>query len=151
MGMGVTGGSHNGYAVLGQSENGIGVKGWGFATTGSAIGVQGISKSPSGVGVSAENPGGGQALRVQGQASFSTAGLATIAKGQKSITVAPGFDIAPTSKVFVSLQSWGGTLKTVDQERDREHVHHLARRELHSIRLGGLVRDQLEKAMGGGR
>lgn len=82
---------------------------------GGAIAIEGTAGSggSGGIGVAAQGDQGAIALRVTGPAVFSSSGVATIAKGQKSVTVTPGFDIGTTSKVFVTLQSWGGTLKTV--------------------------------------
>ena len=56
---------------------------------------------------------------MQGAALFSTAGLATIAKGDASVVVTPGVDITEDSKVLATLQSDpGGNTAVHRVERD---------------------------------
>ena len=57
--------------------------------------------------------GTGRALSVNGRASFSTAGLSTIASGSKSVLVDPGCDIVATSKVLATLQTSAGGTSTI--------------------------------------
>jgi hypothetical protein len=44
---------------------------------------------------------------------FSSAGLATIPQGKTHVTISPGLDITPETKVLATLQSAGGTLSRV--------------------------------------
>ena len=57
----------------------------------------------------------GTALRTQGHVRFSSAGLATIAAGTRSVTVNPGMDITASSKVLVTLQSSPGGTTTIQR------------------------------------
>jgi hypothetical protein len=121
-GIGVRGASATGVhglgrvqGILGETDGGAlgaGVFGRANLDTGTSRGVVGTARSAAGIGVFAEHTAAGRALAVQGQASFSTSGLVTIARGRSSVVVSPGFDIGPTSKVFVTLQSAGGTLRS---------------------------------------
>lgn len=90
-----------GPGVFGFSEgSGPGVRG---AGVGSNPGVEGQS-SGTGAGVLALNDGSGPALEVQGPATFSRSGLATIGAKEKSVTVSfPG--VTPTSMVLATLQT----------------------------------------------
>ncbi len=90
-----------GPGVFGFSEGtGPGVRG---ASVGSNPGVEGQS-SGTGPGVLALNDGSGPALEVQGPATFSRSGVATIAAKTRSVTVSfPG--VTPTSMVLATLQT----------------------------------------------
>ena len=93
-----------------SSSSGRGVLGRATASSGAdAIGVEGFTNSPAGAGVKAINQSSGVALRVQGQVTFSTAGLVHIGAGSRSAQVGPGVDISNSSKVLAMLQSNGGT------------------------------------------
>ena len=83
---------------------------------GPVLGVLGTSAD--GIAVSAQSANG-VALDVQGAALFSTAGLATIAKGDASVVVTPGVAITEDSKVLATLQSDpGGNTAVHRVERD---------------------------------
>jgi hypothetical protein len=83
----------NARGVVGQTTLGQGVRG--EATTGTG----GYFRSTSGT-----------ALQTAGPVKFSSAGLATIPSGSRSVTVTPGMDITALSKVLATLQSNpGGT------------------------------------------
>ncbi|HXQ61714.1 MAG TPA: hypothetical protein VN796_05225 [Acidimicrobiales bacterium] len=90
-----------GPGVFGFSEGtGPGVRG---ASVGSNPGVEGQS-SGTGPGVLALNDGSGSALEVQGPATFSRSGLATIAAKKTSVKVSfPG--VTATSMVLATLQT----------------------------------------------
>jgi hypothetical protein len=90
-----------GPGVFGFSEGtGPGVRG---ASVGPNPGVEGQS-SGNGPGVLALNDGSGPALEVQGPATFSRSGVATIAARTKSVTVSfPG--VTATSMVLATLQT----------------------------------------------
>jgi hypothetical protein len=85
-------GSHagDGWGVYGTSQGGIGV--FGNVTTGTGIegsgttGVFGITSSQHGVGVLAQNNGGGAALKVDGVAAFSRSGVASVPPGKSQVT-----------------------------------------------------------------
>jgi hypothetical protein len=101
-GAGVEGDSQGmGPGVFGFSEgSGPGVRG---AGVGSSPGVEGQS-SGTGAGVLALNDGSGPALEVQGPATFSRSGLATIVAKKSSVTVSfPG--VTATSMVLATLQT----------------------------------------------
>jgi len=79
------------------SPEGIAVRGHATATSGSNMGVLGFSESPVGTGVRGECSGGigvyafssaGKALRVDGVASFSTAGAGLIPAKSSSVDIA---------------------------------------------------------------
>ena len=90
-----------GPGVFGFSEGtGPGVRG---ASIGTNPGVEGQS-SGTGPGVLALNDGSGPALEVQGPATFSRSGQATIVAKKTSVTVSfPG--VTPTSMVLATLQT----------------------------------------------
>jgi hypothetical protein len=90
-----------GPGVFGFSEgSGPGIRG---ASVGSNPGVEGQS-SGNGPGVLALNDGSGPALEVQGPATFSRSGLATITAKKTSVTVSfPG--VTATSMVLATLQT----------------------------------------------
>jgi len=90
-----------GPGVFGFSEGtGPGVRG---ASVGRNPGVEGQS-SGTGPGVLALNDGSGPALEVQGPATFSRSGVATITARKKSVTVSfPG--VTATSMVLATLQT----------------------------------------------
>jgi hypothetical protein len=101
-GAGVEGDSTGaGPGIFGFSEGtGPGVRG---ASVGPNPGVEGQS-SGTGPGVLALNDGSGLALEVQGPATFSRSGLATIAAKKTSVTVSfPG--VTATSMVLATLQT----------------------------------------------
>ena len=90
-GIGVLG-SHagDGWGVYGASQGGIGV--FGNVTTGTGVegsgttGVFGVTNSQHGVGILAQNNGGGPALKVNGVAAFSRSGVATVPSGKSQVT-----------------------------------------------------------------
>jgi hypothetical protein len=90
-----------GPGIFGFSEGtGPGVRG---ASVGPNPGVEGQS-SGTGPGVLALNDGSGPALEVQGPATFSRSGLATIEAKKKSVTVSfPG--VTATSMVLATMQT----------------------------------------------
>jgi len=90
-----------GPGVFGFTQGtGPGVRG---ASVGTHPGVEGQS-SGTGPGVLALNDGSGLALEVQGPATFSRSGLATIAAKKRSVIVSfPG--VTPTSMVLATLQT----------------------------------------------
>jgi hypothetical protein len=85
-------GSHagDGWGVYGTSQGGIGV--FGNVTTGTGVegsgttGVFGVAASQHGVGVLAQNTGGGPALMVEGAAAFSRSGVAAVPSGKSQVT-----------------------------------------------------------------
>jgi hypothetical protein len=79
-GWGVYGASHGGIGVFGNVTTGTGVEGSG------ATGVFGVTSSQHGVGVLAQNNGGGPALKVNGVAAFSRSGVATVPSGKSQVT-----------------------------------------------------------------
>jgi len=94
---GVFGRSNAGHGVHGEATSGLGVRG--YAT--------------SGVGLSGEATTG-YALRTKGRVTFDrSVGLATIASGQKSVTVTPGIDLTATTAVVATLQGSAGGTTTV--------------------------------------
>jgi hypothetical protein len=90
-----------GPGVFGFSEGvGPGVRG---SSVGSNPGVEGQSSS-TGPGVLALNDGSGPALEVQGPATFSRSGLATVSAKNRTVTVSfPG--VTATSMVLATLQT----------------------------------------------
>lgn len=101
-------GSHagNGWGVYGTSQGGIGV--FGNATTGTGVegsgttGVFGVTSSQHGVGVLAQNTGGGLALKVDGLAAFSRSGVATVPPGKSQVT--HSLPLTSTSFVLATIQ-----------------------------------------------
>jgi hypothetical protein len=101
-------GSHagNGWGVYGTSQGGIGV--FGNAATGTGIegsgttGVFGVTSSPNGVGVLAQNTGGGAALKVNGAAAFSRSGVVTVPPGKSQVT--HGLLLTSASFVLATIQ-----------------------------------------------
>jgi len=97
----------------------------GHATSG--LGV--VASATTGTAVQAAAASTGWALRTTGgRVGFSTSGLATIAAGKSSVTVSPGFDIGPTSKVLATLQGDPGGSTVVrylsnDIVNDRFTIH----------------------------
>ena len=94
---GVQGVSTISTGVYGSSPAGAGVEG----NSAFGTGVQGVSSS--GNGVLAESPKG-LALYVSGRAGFSNSGVATVNKGEKTVTVTvPG--ITKSGIVLATIQS----------------------------------------------
>lgn len=86
-------------AVLGNDQSsggGIGVQG----TTASGTGVAGVATSGTGVQATSST---GTALAVSGKVTFSSSGTATVAAGQKSVTVSQS-GVTPSSLVLATLQ-----------------------------------------------
>jgi hypothetical protein len=88
----------------------------------SARGVLGRSASGQGVRGEATNGTGGYftatdgtALHAVGPVRFSSAGLATIAAGTKSVVVTPGLDVTTSSKVLALPQTNPGGTTTVQR------------------------------------
>jgi hypothetical protein len=98
----------NARGVTGQTTAGRGING--LATTGR--GVHGQATSGTGVYATATT---GTALRAVGPVRFSSAGLATIPSGSKSVTVNPGLDITGSSKVLTTLQTNPGGTTTIQR------------------------------------
>jgi hypothetical protein len=106
-GVGVLG-SHggDGWGVYGASQGGIGV--FGNVTTGTGVegsgttGVFGVTSAQHGVGVLAQNNGGGPALKVNGVAAFSRSGVATVPPGKSQ--VAHGLPLTSASFVLATIQ-----------------------------------------------
>jgi hypothetical protein len=93
-------------AVIGRGGN-TGVAGTGvfYGVTGSTLdNVSGVT----GVGGHFTSEVG-YALRTRGRVQFDkVSGVALVSKGQKKVTVTPGVDISPGSKLLTSLQSTAG-------------------------------------------
>jgi hypothetical protein len=95
-----------GVGVRGRSLNGIGVSG----SSGLRAGVAGLSEAGPGVHGSSVQGAGvlaqsreGIALEVQGQAVFSSSGLAAIPARVTSIAVSPSVPLTTTSKVLCTV------------------------------------------------
>ncbi len=86
------------------STQGVGVFGRADAATG-GTGVLGSASKTSATGGSFNGTGGAVALRASGPVQFSTSGIATIPSGFGAVTVNPGVDITPTSKILCTLMS----------------------------------------------
>jgi hypothetical protein len=83
-------------------------------------------RSDSGVGVYAQGAATGWALEAAGRAKFSTSGVATIASGLASVTVAPNVDITSESFVLLSAKSNLGGRQlwfTTDAAADTFTIH----------------------------
>jgi len=82
-----------------------------FAVAGAAgAGVRGTAATAGQFGVIAEHKAaGGTALRVNGNASFSRSGKASISKGKSYRTVTGLSGITPSSMILVTLQGNAGT------------------------------------------
>jgi hypothetical protein len=108
---GVVGASAQSTGVYGVSGNGAGVVGQGggggdgvSGTAGTGNGVHGLASSATGTGVLAANSAaGGKALQVDGNASFSRSGTATVGGGKKSAVVS-GVVLTSASLVLATLQ-----------------------------------------------
>jgi hypothetical protein len=102
-------GSHagNGWGVYGTSQGGIGV--FGNVTTGTGVegsgttGVFGVAGSQHGVGVLAQNTGGGLALKVDGAAAFSRSGVATVPSGKSQVS--HSLTLTSASFVLATIQA----------------------------------------------
>lgn len=94
------------YGVLGRSTalHGYGV----FGTSDRGSGVQAFTESGVAVVASVTGGGSGRALLVNGQAHFSTSGLATVAAGSDKKVVTPGFGLSISSKVLATLMGNAG-------------------------------------------
>jgi hypothetical protein len=109
--------------VYGQSTIGRGVEG--HATSGLGM----VASATSGTALQASAASNAWALRTTaGRVGFSTAGLATIGAGMSTVTVSPGFDIGPDSKVLAVLQGDPGAATVLhhvsrDVGNDRFTVH----------------------------
>jgi hypothetical protein len=79
-GWGVYGTAQGGIGVFGNAPAGTGVEGSG------STGVFGVSGSPHGAGVIAQNASGGPALRVQGVLALSRSGVLTVPAGKAQAT-----------------------------------------------------------------
>lgn len=97
-GVGVRGVASTGTGVRGETVGGIGVRG--VAVGGTA----GLFRSTEGT-----------ALKVEGPVRFTTAGLATVASGAKSVKVTPGVSITSASKILCTLQNNAGAGVTVER------------------------------------
>jgi hypothetical protein len=123
-GSGVYGSSANGTGVFGTSTNTYGVVGeshgtGGFGVVGNAwniagIGVSGYTDQASGVGgyFYTASPLLGTALWATGKVRFDQqAGVATVKKGAKTVSVTPGCKLTSSSAVTATLMgSAGGTI-----------------------------------------
>ncbi len=126
LGEGVSGSSTSGVGVSGVSLSTVGVGGQGptvgvLGNSAAGVAVRGESDSGfgfygrvmSGTGVYASSSSG-YALRTSGRLRFEKAtGFATVTAGTKSIVVTPGFDLARSAKVLVTLQGNAGGLTTI--------------------------------------
>jgi hypothetical protein len=104
------GGAQSGTGVLGQPGpgNGDGVAGTLVLVDGSTgAGVHGIGNA-TGVGVLAENPGGGTALSVNGPSLFSRSGTVVIPSGKKTVIVTPSGGLTSSSLVLAVMQNVTG-------------------------------------------
>jgi hypothetical protein len=72
--------------------------------SGAGSGIHGYTGSASGIGILAENPGGGNALSVQGPAVFSRSGTVVVPSGQKSAKVT-GVPLTGSSLVLALVQN----------------------------------------------
>jgi hypothetical protein len=88
--------------VQGSAAEAPGAGVFGYTNTG--YGVIGQASDPSGTGVLAGHGAGGDALRVDGKATFSRSGVATIPAGASSVTVA-GVPLTAASIVLATLQN----------------------------------------------
>jgi hypothetical protein len=117
-GTGVSGeGSGSGFSGVGgkgtsgaNGVTGLGI-GAGDGVNGSALGggsgVKGVAGFANAVGVTAENTMGGTALDVNGRATFSGSGIASIPAGSSTKVVTPGQDLTSSSIVLATLQNSG--------------------------------------------
>jgi hypothetical protein len=95
-GWGVYGTALGGIGVFGNVAAGTGVEGSG------TTGVFGVAGSRHGVGVLAQNNGGGPALQVDGVAAFSRSGVATVPAGKSQVT--HGLSLTSASFVLATIQ-----------------------------------------------
>lgn len=93
-------GWYNGLTAVATDEgSGVDASGdWGLVANGEQVGVE--STAPT-------------ALVTHGAVSFSTAGLATVPKGARSVTVAATVDVTAQTKVLATAQSAGGQVLRV--------------------------------------
>jgi hypothetical protein len=117
-------GAGDGTAVTAYSQHGVGIFAVNNATNAPAVLVESsyhtgvaayygdrplVPGVPRTAIVAGAQPDG-FAFRAQGRVTFSTAGLAMIPGGSRTVTVTPGVDISGTTKVLATLQSNpGGT------------------------------------------
>jgi hypothetical protein len=103
-GIGIKGfGSNTGKGVQGVSAGGSGVEGISFGT--GKAGVLGQPNSASAIGVMATNGGNGgaTALKATGKTSFSRSGKLVVPSGSSSATKSP-INLGSTSLVFATIQ-----------------------------------------------
>ena len=100
---GVDQSANNGAGVYGESTNGNGVHGKTSGVNQSGVWGEDNSVSPGGYGVYAHSENG-EALRVDGVASFLRSGLVSIGAGKKSVTVT-GVGLTASSLVLATLQN----------------------------------------------
>lgn len=125
---GVWADSDDGIAVFGNSQTSHAVYGFTNSNTRPAIygrgshntGVMGhvgngVPDSPAATAVFALAEGAGTAFEASGPVKFSTAGLATIQAGDRSVTVTPGVAIDNTSKVLATLHGSPGGATTIQR------------------------------------
>jgi hypothetical protein len=122
-------GSGGGTAVTAFSETGVGIFATSDATNNAAIlaetskqtavaayyGDRGLSTGAAKTAIYAQAAAGGTALRTVGPVRFSSAGLATIPAGTRSVTVNPGLDITASSKILALPQTNPGGTTTVQR------------------------------------
>ncbi len=97
--------------VIGTADEGVGGDFDGDETGVFAHGnFDGLAVTAGNTGITSTAP---TALEANGEVKFSTAGLATIAKGKTNVVVNPGVDITSATKVLVTAQSGGGTFARV--------------------------------------
>jgi hypothetical protein len=91
-----------GYGLRGVTAgtDAIGVLG---ESTSKGVGIRGVA-GENGIGVSAENTGDGDALKVIGKVAFSRSGGLQIPAGSKSVTVSGVGPISTSSLIFATLQ-----------------------------------------------
>ena len=100
LGVGVWGKAVNGKGVYGSVGTGIAVHGVADGAGGTA--VHGAATDATGVGVKA-TAATGTALKVEGKASFTRSGVATIAAGKSSVVVTVAGNVAASSLCFANL------------------------------------------------
>jgi len=111
-----------GFAVLGTSDKGVGVR----------------ASTKSGVGLSAAvlPSGKGKALVADGRVEFSTSGLTTIPSGESSVLINPGIPIADNVRILCTLESYQAGLSV---ERTRKLPGHLGAPDQFYVYLNGAV------------
>jgi hypothetical protein len=102
-------------AMLGETKAGLGVKakattGTGlYGTSDSGYGLVAFSGTGTAAVFSTSSPAVGTALMTSGRVRFEkSVGLATVARGTRSVVVTPGIDVTATAAVVATLQGSAG-------------------------------------------